>query len=179
MSLGCSLACHGPRGANTYSRHTAAIFAYVYSSHDTWMLIYVQTHVCLLFPLRAFSLHSPSHLPGFAPYTCWGAQGLCLSVTTSQAWRGTLAGTSCLCQPGMRRWHQRNTGWGWRSPGVAKSLQRASARAHQIAPDWVDGEQEEDFCFLCSHMTTWWTLLPLQYLNETSAFLTSSKPECL
>lgn len=49
MSLGCSLACHGHHSTNSYSRHTAAIFTYVYTLHDTWTLISpLSFHVCML-----------------------------------------------------------------------------------------------------------------------------------
>lgn len=50
-------------------------------------------------------LPSPSHPPDFAPHTSWGAQRPRISVTISQAWKGTLAGASRLCQSGMRRCH--------------------------------------------------------------------------
>lgn len=53
MCLGCSIACHGHHSTNTCSRQTAAVFTYLYTSHDTWMLYPHSLFMCLPSPLRA------------------------------------------------------------------------------------------------------------------------------
>lgn len=69
-------ACNGHRGTNTYSRHTAAILTYVYTLHDTWMLISpLSFHVCLLSPLRASSPPQPFPPSRFCPTHFLGCTG--------------------------------------------------------------------------------------------------------
>lgn len=170
-----------------------------------WYWHPLQTHCCYFYICLHFTWHLDAHIPTLFPReSALYFKGLLssLALPTFQALPHTLLGVhrdsayqSPLPKHGKapcqelhtcvnQAWEgatitplSHNTGWGWWYPSVAKSLQRASATAHQIAPDWVDGEQEEVFCCLHSHMTAWWTSLPLQYLNETSACLTSSKPE--
>ena len=189
--MGCALACRGQTGNNTYSSHFTAIFAYVYTLHKTPGHSYPHPlPMCACSLLQGPPPFLPlSHLPGFALHPSRGAQRLSISVTISQTWKGTLAARKPHpCN--SNAWEgatitplSRNTGRGCWCPGAAESPHRASAtRAllhsrHQTVSDLVDGEQEEVFCCSCPHTSAWWTLLPLQYLNETSGCLTPSKPE--
>jgi len=161
-----------------------------HSAQDIWIAISpFSSHACLDSPPGASSLPSlllPSR-PCPAPVSgC--AETVPISVIISQTRQGALAPGTPHPPDGLAREGATMSPlgssicWGQWSPGIAEPLHWTSAtRAlfqswYQTTPDLVDGEEGEVFCCSCPRKSVWRTLLPVQYLYETSGCLTPFKP---